>query len=475
MSLNKYEPVASSSRTKSLSVLVLGLVTIGGLASLTQCSAHPTSQPKQVRFMRRATGTEATVVNLLNAGFNESNTVAWDRLAEMTDLYGNRMTGSKAYDKSAEWVVKTVKKHDKDFSVWTEPVWVNRWERGSESLRLYVPTRPNGSVDIPVLALGNSVSTPKKGITAKVIPLGKKVISGNIVLYNFHFTNYGEVVKFRSRGAQEAAKYGALAALVRTATPDSSVASVHTGNSARTTIPAASISPADANLIERLYKRAEAGESGFVHPKVNLALQNTFKENATQSANIIFDLKGSERPDEIVLLSGHFDSWDVGEGRRPKRTVRVVMWNNEETLQRGAQAYFAQHKNEIAKHKFAIESDIGVFEPWGMDVQADQKVIDTLVGYGKDYVKVLGAGNITKAEEPPAEDIAILCEAGVPCGGWLSVNPEGNLAPDHPNWGDHYFRHHHANSDRVEVIDAGQLRRSAAALAAWAYLIADAE
>ncbi|KAJ1955096.1 hypothetical protein EC988_002071, partial [Linderina pennispora] len=290
MSLNKYEPVASSSRTKRLSVLVLGLVTIGGLASLTQCSAHPTSQANQVRFTRRATGTEATVANLLNAGFNESNTVAWDRLAEMTDLYGNRMTGSKAYDKSAEWVVKTVKKHDKDFSVWTEPVWVNRWERGSESLRLYVPTRPNGSVDIPVLALGNSVSTPKKGITAKVIPvrsfeelakLGKKAISGNIVLYNFHFTNYGGVVKFRSRGAQEAAKYGALAALVRTATPDSSVASVHTGNSARTTIPAASISPADANLIERLYKRAEAGESGFVHPKVNLALQNTFKENAT--------------------------------------------------------------------------------------------------------------------------------------------------------------------------------------------------
>ncbi|ORX64696.1 Zn-dependent exopeptidase [Linderina pennispora] len=465
MSLNKYEPVASSSRTKSLSVLVLGLVTIGGLASLTQCSAHPTSQPKQVRFMRRATGTEATVVNLLNAGFNESNTVAWDRLAEMTDLYGNRMTGSKAYDKSAEWVVKTVKKHDKDFSVWTEPVWVNRWERGSESLRLYVPTRPNGSVDIPVLALGSSVSTPKKGITANVIPvrsfeelakLGKKAISGNIVLYNFHFTNYGEVVKFRSRGAQEAAKYGALAALWRRCT---------TGNSARTTIPAASISPADANLIEAPVQGAEAGESGFVHPKVNLALQNTFKENATQSANIIFDLKGSERPDEIVLLSGHFDSWDVGvgamddaagaflaweaarliakEGRRPKRTVR---------------AYFVQHKNEIAKHKFAIESDIGVFEPWGMDVQADQKVIDTLVGYGKDYVKVLGAGNITKAEELPAEDIAVLCEAGVPCGGWLSVNPEGNLAPDHPNWGDHYFRHHHAK------------QRSP-----WAYLIADAE
>ncbi|KAJ1933331.1 hypothetical protein EC988_009156 [Linderina pennispora] len=178
--------------------------------------------------------------------------------------------------------------------------------------------------------------------------------------------------------------------------------------------------------------------------------------------------------------AGAFLAWEAArliakEGRRPKRTVRVVMWNNEETLQRGAQAYFAQHKNEIAKHTFAIESDIGVFEPWGMDVQADQKVIDTLVGYGKDYVKVLGAGNITKAEEPPAEDIAILCEAGVPCGGWLSVNPEGNLAPDHPNWGDHYFRHHHANSDRVEVIDAGQLRRSAAALAAWAYLIADAE
>ncbi|KAJ1944788.1 hypothetical protein FBU59_002505 [Linderina macrospora] len=503
----EHQPTATTSRTKRLAVLVLGLVTIGGLAVFSNCNAQHSPDPNRVRFVRRATGTEATVANLLNAGFNESNTVAWDRLAEMTDLYGNRMTASKAYDKSAQWVVNTVKKHDKDFKVWTEPVWVNKWERGDESLRLYVPTRPGGSIDIPVLALGNSVSTSKKGITANVIPvhsfeelekLGKKAIAGNIVLFNYHFTSYGEVVRFRSRGAQEAAKYGALAALVRTATPDSSVSSVHTGNSARTTIPAASISPADANLIERLYKRALAGNSkDFVFPKVKLSLENKFKENATQSDNVIFDLKGSERPDEIVLLSGHFDSWDVGVGamddaagaflaweaarlianerRPPKRTIRVVMWNNEETLQRGANAYFEAHKNEIAKHKFAIESDIGVFEPWGMDVQADKAVIDTLVGYGKDYIKVLGAGNITKSEEPPAEDISILCEAGVPCGGWLSVSPEGNLAPNHPRWGDHYFRHHHAQSDRVEVIDAGQLRRSAAALAAWAYLIADAE
>ncbi|KAJ1718578.1 hypothetical protein LPJ61_006557, partial [Coemansia biformis] len=205
---------------------------------------------------------------------------------------------------------------------------------------------------------------------------------------------------------------------------------------------------------------------------------------------------GSERPEEIVLLSGHFDSWDVGvgamddgagaflawealrlvaaAGRTPRRTIRVVMWNNEETLQLGAKAYVARHRDEIANHTFAIESDIGVFDPWGLAVAAKEDVVGTLRGYGRDILHVLGAGNITSTpNEAPGADIAALCNHGVPCAGFLSLNPENGAQPGEPGWENHYFRYHHAESDRMEVIDKHQLRRSAAALAAWSYLIAD--
>ncbi|KAJ2593059.1 hypothetical protein H4R99_006207 [Coemansia sp. RSA 1722] len=451
--------------------------------------------------------TLAIVDSLLHAGLDNSNTVAWDRLAEMTDLYGNRMTASEAYDRSAEWVVRTANEQDTNMTAYTEPVWVNDWRRGSESLRLFVPTRPGGQVKLPMLGLGNSVATPRDGIEANVVPvhsfeelkqLGNETISGNVVLFNFNYTGYSDVVRFRSRGAVEAQKYGAVAVLVRTVAPDTSFDSVHTGSSSRADIPAASISAADANLIERMYRRAQSNNASPDHvvPRVKLVMNAQLHENAKQSANVIIDLAGSEKPEEIVLLSGHFDSWDVGvgamddgagafvaweaarlisqTGRSPRRTIRVVMWNNEETLQRGAKAYFEKHRDEIALHKFAIESDIGVFEPWGLTVQADSKTTMNLENYGRDLLKILGAGNITTPEvEGPGEDISILCKHGVFCAGLLSVNPENGAVPGDEKWSEHYFRFHHANSDRMEVIDKHQLRRSAAALAAWSYLIAD--
>ncbi|KAJ1756399.1 hypothetical protein LPJ54_006779, partial [Coemansia sp. RSA 1824] len=161
-------------------------------------------------------------------------------------------------------------------------------------------------------------------------------------------------------------------------------------------------------------------------------------------------------------------------GYAPRRTIRVVMWNNEETQQRGARAYFEKHKAEIKDHKFAVESDIGVFEPWGLAVAADKNVVQRMRAFGKHILHSLGGGNITSTDvESPGEDIALLCKSGVPCAGFLSVNPENNAVPGDPHWEDHYFRYHHANSDRMEVIDKHQLRRSAASLAAWAYIIAD--
>ncbi|KAJ2727022.1 hypothetical protein GGI07_000139 [Coemansia sp. Benny D115] len=443
---------------------------------------------------------------LLKAAADTQNTVAWDRLAEMTDLFGHRMTASSGYDLSAEWVVNTTNALDTGLKAYTEPVWVDEWYRGSEKLQLLVPTRPGGVVDVPMLGLGRSPGTPPEGLEAQVIPvhsfeelqrLGKKTVFGNIVLYNFSYKGYGSTVRFRSRGAREAEKYGAIAVLVRTIAPDSSFHTVHTGTMAAASIPAAAISLADANMIERMYDRSVRDSAKYVAPRVRLTMGAKLRENATQSANVIIDLKGSESPNEVVLLSGHFDSWDVGVGamddgagafvaweaarlisqiasRPPRRTIRVVMWNNEETQQRGAKAYYQHHRSEIAQHRFAIESDIGVFEPWGLSVRADAKLTRILEDYGKDLLKVLGAGNLTSSEvESPGQDIAVLCENGVPCAGLLSTNPENNAVPGDALWDEHYFRYHHAPSDRVEIIDRHQLRRSAAALAAWAYLIAD--
>ncbi|KAJ1720266.1 hypothetical protein LPJ53_005084 [Coemansia erecta] len=482
-----------------LAVVLAGLLAVSlALAYLrtahTVCSTTPSD-------------TLATVNWLLQQGLDGGNTVAWDRLAEMTDLYGHRMTGSAAYNRSAAWVVRTAAGQD-NLTAYTEPVVVDVWRRGAESLHLLMPTRANGTVQLAVLALGNSASTPAGGITAPVVPvrsfdelasLGSRgVLAGSVVLFNFAYTQYGASVGFRTRGAEEAQKYGALAVLVRSLAPDSSFASVHTGNSRRAAIPAGSVCAADANLLERTYRRAQkSGATRGEGPHVRLVLESEFGADAGRSDNVVVDLQGREQGDgSVVVVSGHFDSWDVGvgalddgagafvaweaqrliglSGRRPRRTVRVVMWSNEETRQRGAHAYLERHRAELPQHFFAIESDIGVFEPWGLTVDASDAWTRRMRGWGRDIVHVLAAGNVTTPEvEGPGEDIRVLCREGVPCAGLLGVNPENAAVPGDALWTEHYFRHHHAASDRVEAVDAHQLRRSAAALAAWTYLIAD--
>ncbi|KAJ1895152.1 hypothetical protein LPJ81_005024, partial [Coemansia sp. IMI 209127] len=415
---------------KRMAVFVAGTALMSGaIFYIRTCMCDP-SKIDPSMFSATTLGTSAdtlsAVQQLLDGGFNSSNTVAWDRLAEMTDLYGHRMTASAAYDRSAAWVVHTANS-DAAMHAYTEPVWVDEWRRGGESLRLAAPTRPGGYVSIPVLGLGNSVPTPRDGIDADVVPvhsfeelarLGNQTVAGKIVLFNFPYTGYGTVGRFRFRGAIEAEKYGARAVLVRTLAPDTSFEALHTGSSQRATIPAASVSLADANLIERMYTRARAGRSpDHVYPHVKLVMNSRLRPHAKQSANVIIDVKGTDAPEQIVLLSGHFDSWDVGVGamddgagaflaweaarmiaalpRKPKRSIRVVMWNNEETFQRGARAYYVKHKHQIKDHWFAIESDSGVFDPWGLAVAADARMVKNLRNYGADLLKVLGAGNIT--------------------------------------------------------------------------------
>ncbi|OMH81089.1 Carboxypeptidase Q [Zancudomyces culisetae] len=457
-----------------------------------------------------STGSFDMARKLVEFAFNVNDTSVWDELAEMTDLYGNRMTASVQYARSADWVMRDVKNYP-SITAWTENVPVDYWKRGTESVHLYVPTREDPMVSLPMLGLGQSVGTGPGGIEANVIPvssfeelekLGNATIAGNIVLYNADFVSYGDNSKYRFYGAQKAEAYGAVGALVQSITGYSLV-TPHTGTMDPSGIPAAAISVEDSKLITRMYNRHQQAKANpsmhnadlFVAPKVKLVMNAQNHVNHTMQPNIIMDIKGSEKPEEIVIISGHFDSWDVGVGamddgagafcsygalkmisrlpRRPKRTVRVVMWNNEESFSRGADGYFEAHKNELDNHVFAMESDIGNFEPWGMQVNAPQEYVDKLSAYGQLLLPSIGGGNVTRVDDEPAVDISPLCSYGIPCGGFEPVDKYSHAPPLSPAGYEGYFRFHHTDADRMDALDKHQLRRNAAAMAVWAYVIAD--
>ncbi|PVU89221.1 hypothetical protein BB559_005187 [Furculomyces boomerangus] len=458
---------------------------------------------------RLKTSTIGAINQISKMGEDTTDTSVWDSLAEMTDLYGHRMTGHVQYDRSADWVVRDASMN-KNFVVMREPATVNVWKRNTESATLYIPTRSPPEVNLPMLGLGQSIGTGPKGIEADVIPvktfedldkLGNKTVAGKLVLLCDDWINYSSNSKYRTMGAQNAEKYGAVGVLVQSITGYSLV-TPHTGVMNPSKIPGAAISVEDSKLIQRMYARYNAVQKDpkipnskeFVMPRVKLVMNAENFENSTISYNIVIDLKGSENPEEIVVISGHFDSWDVGVGAmddgggaftsygalkiisklttRPKRTIRVVMWNNEEYLSRGAKAYFEAHKNEVNKHVFAMESDSGNFEPWGMSVMADNATVAKLDAYGKAFFPKFGGG-ITQVKTSPNVDITPLCNAGVPCGGFNSLDKYTQMAPYEVTGREGYFRFHHTDADRMEVLDRHQLRRNAVSMATWAYLLAD--
>ncbi len=276
-------------------------------------------------------------------------------------------------------------------NVHAEKVMVPHWVRGEESLEMTSP----GSLKLAMLGLGNSVGTPAAGIAAEAIvvrnfdqldALGEHV-RGKIVVYNVPFTSYGETVRYRGSGASRAARYGAVAALVRSVTPVS-LQTPHTGamnyDEKQPKIPTAAITIEGAELLQRMNDRGD-------HPTLRLKMEAKFLPDA-ESANVVAEFKGSEKPDEVVLIGGHFDSWDVGQGAhddgggciiaweavrllkelglRPRRTIRVVLYTNEENGLRGGNAYRDAHRAEVSKHILAIESDSGAYRPEGFGLAA---------------------------------------------------------------------------------------------------------
>jgi len=407
-----------------------------------------------------------------------SSTFAWDRLAVLTDTIGNRLSGSPALDRAIQWAVAEMSRDGLE-NVHTERVMVPRWVRGAESAEIVEPARHS----IVMLGLGDSVGTPAGGVQGEVLvvhsfeELDAKAARarGRIVLFNVTFTNYGETVRFRSMGPSRAARHGAAAMLVRAIGP-SGLRTPHTGAlgyaSDAPKIPAAAIAAEDADRLQRMADRGD-------RVVVRLTMEAHFEPDVA-SANVVGEIRGREKPDEIVVVSGHLDSWDVGAGAtddgggcvvtwealrimkklnlRPRRTVRVVLWTNEENGGRGGIAYRDQHRGELSKHVLMIESDGGVFRPQGFGFTGSDaaretvKTIATLLsGIAADQISPGGGG----ADIGPS-----MQEAHIP---GMSLDVDGSK----------YFLIHHTPADTVDKIDPVEMAKCAAAVAVMAYVVAD--
>jgi len=403
---------------------------------------------------------------------------AYERLQYLTDHIGHRLSGSKNLERAIAWAVSRMKEDGLD-NVRAEKVMVPHWVRGQESLEVIASLEK-----FPLLGLGNSVGTPVEGITADTVvvrnfaeldALGEKV-RGKIVVYNAAFTNYGATVQYRLNGASRAARYGAVAALVRSITP-TSLQTPHTGamnyDPQQPKIPVAAITIETAELLQRRY---DTGDPLMLR----LKMEAKFLPDA-ESANVIAELKGTERPDEIVLIGGHYDSWDVGQGAhddggsciaaweairllkelglRPRRTIRVVLYTNEENGLRGGNAYRDAHRDELAKHIIAIESDSGIYRPEGFGLAATApplvranmiEIAKLLMGIDSHRIGATGGG----------ADIGPIMREGV-IGANLDVE------------GSRYFDIHHTESDTLDKIDPRDLSLCVATMAVMAYTIAD--
>jgi carboxypeptidase Q len=405
--------------------------------------------------------------------------VAYRRLAWLTDIIGNRLSGSESLQRAIEWAASEMKRDGLD-NVHTEKVLVPHWVRGDESLELVEPVRRN----LAMLGLGNSVGTSAEGVTAEAVVvhsfdeldrLGES-LRGKIVVYNVPFTNYGATVQYRSAGPSRAARHGAVAAVVRSVTPVS-LQTPHTGalryDEAQPRIPAAAVTIEGAEMLERMQQRGE-------HPRLHLKMDAHFLPDA-ESANVVAEIKGRERPDEVVVIGGHIDSWDVGQGAqddgggiiasweavhllkqlglRPRRTIRVVLFTNEENGARGGNAYAEAHKSELSAHVLAIESDSGVFRPegFGLSEKATPQARADFVEIAK-LLSGLRADRINPDGE--GTDIEPMMNAGV-TGASLDVD------------GTHYFDIHHTQADTFDKVNPQELASCVAALAVMAYVVAD--
>ena len=424
---------------------------------------------------------------IYNEALSNGNSYEW--LDYLSNDIGGRLSGSINYDRSVKWGRDELNLIGID-SVWLQPVMIPKWVRGAPEYA-HIESSPGNTISVPIAALGGSISTPSIGISANIIEvksfeelnnIGKDSITGKIIFFNRKmdptlintFESYGGSVNQRTQGAAKAAKLGAIGVIVRsmTTTLDDYP---HTGSmyydglALNERIPAAAISTNGAELLSSMLS---------LNPNIKFFFrQNSKNFPDVLSYNVIGQIDGSERSDEIIVVGGHLDSWDLGDGShddgagivqsmevlrilknldyKPKRTIRVVLYANEENGLRGGNKYAELAKKNNESHFFALESDAGGFTPRGFSFDTSESEFNSLKEF-KDLFKEYGADNFiiggSGADIGPLKDDKIIL---------------AGLRPDPQR----YFDYHHAASDTFDKINKRELELGAAAMTALVYLL----
>ncbi|RZA34028.1 MAG: peptidase M28 family protein [Lysobacteraceae bacterium] len=420
---------------------------------------------------------------------------AWQRMADMTDLIGPRLSGSPGAAAAVTQVAEAMRKLGARVTL--QPVKVPHWVRGLETGELVdYAGRPQGITQRVVLtALGGSGATPASGLVAPVVVVKSfdelkargAEVKGRIVLFDVAFDQhqadrglagqaYGQASAYRRDGPRLAAELGAVAALVRSV-GGASYRLPHTGSTGlldNARIPAAAVTAEDAMLMSRLAGR------GPLSMKLVLTPQNL---PDADSYNVIADLPGTDKPEEIVIVSGHLDSWDLATGAhddaagvasamavletlkkldyRPRRTIRMIAWMNEENGMRGARGYLAAEQANAEKHIGAIESDNGAGRPFGLRASVPA-TSSKLFAPLQAALQPIGAGLFRREDALSTGDLSGLERAGVP-----SFAPLIDTS--------RYFDYHHTPADTLDKVDPDHLRRHVALMAATSWFLANIE
>ena len=468
------------------------------VSSGAQDPQHP--QPRSDRYVTPASEPQSDQQNFPPQLLNElaeiksaamADDYAYQQLSHLTENIGPRPTGSLQAKAASEYVAAELRKLGLDARL--EEVKVAHWVRGVETAELveYAGQVPGTKQKIVLTALGGSTASPAEGISAELVvvntfdelkALGHDRVAGKIVLFNERFDKrkaaagmafmaYGEAVRYRGAGPKAAADLGAVAALVRSV-GNADYRLPHTGWSLPAGIPAGAVTAEDAELMAHL------ATQGRVRIHLTLTPQKLPDEIGF---NVIGDLKGSEHPEQIVVVSGHLDSWDLGTGAiddgagvviametaellqklhlHPKRTLRVVAWMDEETGGSGSQAYAKDHEAEFPNHVAVIESDAGAAHPLGLDVKMNSKAAEALHP-ALDVLQSIGANLLRQSTYPPGADIAAMSDKGIPA---LGIMQDGRT----------YFDYHHTAADTLDKVVPSELRENAAAMAVMGYALAN--
>jgi carboxypeptidase Q len=425
-----------------------------------------------------------------------SSDYAYKQVAHLANNIGPRLSGSAQAAKSVQYIARELK--SLGCEVQLERVMVPHWVRGEETAALtqFPGQAENTTQKIVLCALGASVATPADGITAELITvrnfdelksLPRDKVAGKIVLFNYPFDKqmaaegrggeaYGEAVVYRSDGPSAAARQGAVACLIRSV-GGADYRLPHTGHTSYADdapkIPAGAVTAEDADLIVDLVKQGPV--------KMKLVLTPQTLPNV-ESANVIGDIRGSEHPEQVVIVSGHLDSWDLGTGAiddaagvavsmeaanliqklhlKPKRTIRVIAWMNEENGLAGSKQYGKDHEKEWSNHFAAMETDGGAGHPIGINIKGKFE-IKKLLAPVLAVLQESGAGGTNFAEHIGA-DIEPLEKAGVPA---FSPIQDSRF----------YFNYHHTAADTLDKIVPKELAENSAVVAVAAYALANME